>query len=119
MSVNNTNKVRSFIKTQRQARFEYESDGGKKWKMLKLFNNYVIEVKEENGKDKIVIYDVDNRKYVCSEAFKTVHEIEIEYEQTSREEGKSQVGRSGVVAKDIYVRVSGGKDELTGLDKDS
>jgi hypothetical protein len=51
--------IKSFTKTKSEDKYDYALDGEKK--VIRFFNNYVIEVKTEKKMDKIQIYDFDNK----------------------------------------------------------
>jgi len=50
-TIGNTHKLKSFIKDKSQSKYDYKLEGEKK--MIRFFNNYVIEVKTERKMDKI------------------------------------------------------------------
>ena len=51
--------IKSYTKTKAEDKYDYALDGDKK--VIRFFNNYVIEVKTEKKMDKIQIYDFDNK----------------------------------------------------------
>ena len=74
-----THSIRSFQKTKNLEKYDFALDGTKK--ILKFFNNYVIEVKTEKNCDKISIYDFDNKLSLYNAQFPQIFQIEVETEE--------------------------------------
>lgn len=67
--MNEQHKLKSFMKDKTQIKFDAAQDSKGPKKMLRFFNNYVIEVKTEKKFDRISIYDFDNKLNVYSKDF--------------------------------------------------
>lgn len=66
-SNNNTHSIKAYNQNKQDDKYDYALEGEKK--ILKFFNDYVIEVKTEKGQDKIQIYDFDNKLCLYYAAF--------------------------------------------------
>ena len=51
--------IKSYTKMKNEEKYDYALDGDKK--IIRFFNNYVLEVKTEKKMDKIQVYDFDNK----------------------------------------------------------
>lgn len=81
-------------------KFDYALEGDKK--ILKWFNNYVIEVKAEKNQDKIQIYDFDNKLSLFNANFPQIYQIEVEHEERR---AKSKPNDADPLARAIYMQV--------------
>jgi len=72
-------------------------------KVVRFFNNYVIEVKAEKKQEKITIYDFDNKINVYSMTFPQIFQIEVETEE--RKQSNKHLPEGALKAKAIYMQV--------------
>lgn len=64
---NNNHSIKSYKREKCDERYDYALE--KEKKILKFFNDYVIEVKTENKMDSVQIYDFENKLCVFNAQF--------------------------------------------------
>lgn len=99
-SASNNHQIKSCHQMKFNEKFDYALEGDKK--ILKWFNNYVIEVKAEKNQDKIQIYDFDNKLSLFNANFPQIYQIEVEHEER-RANKKPNDGDP--LARAIYMQV--------------
>jgi len=95
-NINNQHQLKSFMKTKSIEKYDFQLDGEKK--IIKFFNQYVIEVKTERGQDKIQIYDFDNKLILFNASYQEITQVEVEMDDP-------KPGNEGPSARSVYMQV--------------
>jgi len=92
-TANESHQLRCYLKTAPEEKYNFPLDGDKK--IIKFFNNFVIEVKTEKGLDKVQIYDFDNKLSLFNASYPQIYQVEVEkdaiFMQVTEKSGKLAV----------------------------